>query len=125
MTPDAFRKLALQLPGTTEGEHMGHADFRVVGKMNEPAHRRFALLRRAALREPALRQPADHDLRVLRHESLGRRWVSVVSTFRNDELMPGVRVHPDRDIAVAGAREIFAQMRRRIGGIHIPIKRAV
>ena len=29
MTPAAFRKLALALPETCEGSHMGHADFRV------------------------------------------------------------------------------------------------
>ncbi len=28
MTPDAFRALALALPGVEEGSHMGHADFR-------------------------------------------------------------------------------------------------
>jgi hypothetical protein len=33
MTPDSFRKLALRLPGTVEGAHMGHADFRVGGKI--------------------------------------------------------------------------------------------
>jgi len=33
MTPDAFRRLALRLPGAMEGTHMGHADFRVVGKI--------------------------------------------------------------------------------------------
>jgi len=33
MTPEIFRKLALQLPGACEGEHMGHADFRVRGKI--------------------------------------------------------------------------------------------
>lgn len=33
MTPQTFRKLALQLPGACEGEHMGHADFRVRGKI--------------------------------------------------------------------------------------------
>jgi hypothetical protein len=33
MTPATFRKLALQLPGACEGEHMSHADFRVGGKI--------------------------------------------------------------------------------------------
>lgn len=33
MTPDMFRKLALELPGASEGAHMGHADFRVGGKI--------------------------------------------------------------------------------------------
>jgi hypothetical protein len=33
MTPAAFRKLALSLPGTTEGSHMDHPDFRVRGKI--------------------------------------------------------------------------------------------
>jgi hypothetical protein len=33
MTPDSFRKLALGLPDTVEGAHMGHADFRVGGKI--------------------------------------------------------------------------------------------
>jgi hypothetical protein len=33
MTPTQFRRLALRLPDTTEGAHMGHADFRVSGKI--------------------------------------------------------------------------------------------
>lgn len=33
MTPQQFRKLALSLPEATEGAHMGHADFRVRGKI--------------------------------------------------------------------------------------------
>lgn len=33
MTPAAFRRLALALPEAAEGEHMGHADFRVGGKI--------------------------------------------------------------------------------------------
>jgi len=33
MTPDGFRKLALSFPGTSEGEHMDHPDFRVRGKI--------------------------------------------------------------------------------------------
>lgn len=33
MTGEAFRKLALSLPGAVEGEHMGHPDFRVGGKI--------------------------------------------------------------------------------------------
>jgi hypothetical protein len=33
MTPETFRKLALKLPESCEGEHMNHADFRVDGKI--------------------------------------------------------------------------------------------
>jgi hypothetical protein len=33
MTADQFRRLALALPGTSAGSHMGHADFRVGGKI--------------------------------------------------------------------------------------------
>jgi len=33
MTPDAFRRLALELPETVESEHMNHPDFRVGGKI--------------------------------------------------------------------------------------------
>jgi YjbR protein len=33
MTPDSFRQLALSLPDAIEGAHMGHADFRVGGKI--------------------------------------------------------------------------------------------
>jgi predicted DNA-binding protein (MmcQ/YjbR family) len=33
MTPDKFRQLALALPGSEEGSHMGHADFRVQKKI--------------------------------------------------------------------------------------------
>lgn len=33
MTADEFRRLALSLSGAVEGSHMGHADFRVAGKI--------------------------------------------------------------------------------------------
>ncbi len=33
MTADEFRQLALDLPEAVEGAHMGHADFRVRGKI--------------------------------------------------------------------------------------------
>ena len=33
MTVHAFRRLALSFPGVVEGSHMGHADFRVGGKI--------------------------------------------------------------------------------------------
>ena len=33
MTADEFRRLALTLPEAVEGSHMGHADFRVGGKI--------------------------------------------------------------------------------------------
>jgi hypothetical protein len=33
MTAAEFRRLALRLPDATEGAHMGHADFRVAGKI--------------------------------------------------------------------------------------------
>lgn len=33
MTPEAFRKLALEIPHTLEKEHMGHPDFRVKNKV--------------------------------------------------------------------------------------------
>lgn len=33
MTPDGFRRLALQMPEATEGSHFGHPDFRVGGKI--------------------------------------------------------------------------------------------
>ena len=32
-TPDDFRRIALAFPGAEEGAHMGHADFRVGGKI--------------------------------------------------------------------------------------------
>jgi hypothetical protein len=32
-TPDQFRRLALSFPGAEEGSHMGHADFRVGGRI--------------------------------------------------------------------------------------------
>jgi YjbR len=33
MTPDTFRRLALDMPGTSESSHMSHPDFRVRGKI--------------------------------------------------------------------------------------------
>lgn len=38
MTPDAFRRLALALPGAVEGSHMGHPDFRVGGRIFATLH---------------------------------------------------------------------------------------
>lgn len=32
-TPDEFRRIALSFPGSEEGAHMGHADFRVGGRI--------------------------------------------------------------------------------------------
>jgi hypothetical protein len=32
-TPEEFRRIALAFPGAEEGSHMGHADFRVGGKI--------------------------------------------------------------------------------------------
>ena len=33
MTPDQFRKLALEIPGSVESEHMQHPDFRIGRKI--------------------------------------------------------------------------------------------
>jgi hypothetical protein len=33
MTPDEFRKMALEIPTAVERSHMNHPDFRVVGKI--------------------------------------------------------------------------------------------
>jgi hypothetical protein len=33
MTPDDFRRIALSFEGAEEGSHMGHADFRVGGRI--------------------------------------------------------------------------------------------
>jgi hypothetical protein len=33
VTPDKFRSLALAIPEAIEGSHMGHADFRIQGKI--------------------------------------------------------------------------------------------
>jgi hypothetical protein len=33
MTPSAFRRIALSLPDAVEGAHMGHADFRLNGRV--------------------------------------------------------------------------------------------
>jgi YjbR len=33
MTPDDFRRLALEMPGASESSHMRHPDFRVRGKI--------------------------------------------------------------------------------------------
>jgi len=38
MTPDGWRRLALSLPDTKEGEHMDHPDFRVHGKIFATIH---------------------------------------------------------------------------------------
>jgi hypothetical protein len=38
MSPDDFRRIALEMEGASEGEHMGHPDFRVGGKIFATLH---------------------------------------------------------------------------------------
>ena len=61
MTADEFRRLALSLPEVVEGSHMGHADFRVGGKV-------FATLGYPDERYGAMMlTPQDQDLLVKDH----------------------------------------------------------
>jgi hypothetical protein len=61
MTADEFRRLALSFPGAVEGSHMGHADFRVGGKI-------FATLGWPNERYgAAMLTPQDQDLLVKDH----------------------------------------------------------
>ena len=61
MTADEFRRLALNLPEVVEGSHMGHADFRVGGKV-------FATLGYPDERYGAIMlTPQDQDLLVKDH----------------------------------------------------------
>src|SRR5919108_3197729 len=61
MTADEFRRIALSLPEVVEGSHMGHADFRVGGKifatLGYPSDR-FAVV---------MLSPQDQDLIVRDH----------------------------------------------------------
>ena len=61
MTPAEFRRLALRLPEAVEGAHMGHADFRVGGRifatLGYPSDR-FAVV---------MLTPQDQDLVVRDH----------------------------------------------------------
>ncbi len=61
MTPAEFRRMALSLPDVVEGSHMGHADFRVGGKifatLGYPSDR-FAVV---------MLSPQDQDLIVRDH----------------------------------------------------------
>ena len=61
MTPAEFRRLALSFPGAVEGSHMGHADFRVGGRifatLGHPDDR-FAVV---------MLTPTDQDLLVRDH----------------------------------------------------------
>jgi hypothetical protein len=61
MTPAEFRSMALSLPEVIEGSHMGHADFRVGGKifatLGYPSDR-FAVV---------MLSPQDQDLIVRDH----------------------------------------------------------
>ena len=38
MTPDDFRRVALEMPGAIEGAHMGHPDFRANGRIFASLH---------------------------------------------------------------------------------------
>ena len=60
MTAAEFRRIALSLPGATEGSHMGHPDFRVAGKI-------FATLGYPDARSATIMlSPLDQDL-MLQH----------------------------------------------------------
>ena len=61
MTPAEFRRLALRLPEAVEGGHMGHADFRVGGRIFATLgypNDRFAVV---------MLSPQDQDLVVRDH----------------------------------------------------------
>jgi len=61
MTPAEFRRLALRLPEAAEGAHMGHADFRVGGRI-------FATLGYPNERSAAVMlSPQDQDYLVRDH----------------------------------------------------------
>src|SRR5262245_17343260 len=61
MTIAEFRRMALALPEVTEGSHMGHADFRVAGKI-------FATLGHPDARFGTLiLSPLDQDLLLQNH----------------------------------------------------------
>ncbi len=65
MTPAGFRRLALSMFAAVEGSHMGHADFRVGGKV-------FASLPPSRKNEPRtrlgmVRLPADLQARLVRN----------------------------------------------------------
>jgi hypothetical protein len=68
MTPDDFRRIALGQPGAAEGAHMGHADFRLGGRIfatlgsPDAAHGMVSLAREEqemlVAAEPAIFTPA-------------------------------------------------------------------
>ena len=61
MTADEFRRMALELPQAVEGSHMGHADFRVGGKI-------FATLGYPSDRfGVVMLSPQDQDLMIRSH----------------------------------------------------------
>ena len=64
MTPAGFRRLALSFPEAVEGAHMGHADFRVGGRI-------FATLGYPSARfAVVMLSPQDQDLIVRDHPRL-------------------------------------------------------
>ena len=75
MTGGEFRTLALQLPESVEGSHMGHPDFRVKKKI-------FATLDAAETGAAARCAPANLDLLVQRdpetfRNAWGGRWLGI------------------------------------------------
>lgn len=63
VTPDDFRRLALALPETVEGEHHGHPDFRAHGRV-------FASLHPDGLRAMVKVPPAVQQRLVSRHANV-------------------------------------------------------
>lgn len=59
MKADDFRRIALSMPGASEGAHMGHPDFRVGGKI-------FATLHYPKEESGAIMLPADEQQRLVR-----------------------------------------------------------
>jgi hypothetical protein len=101
MTADQFRRMALSLPEVVEGAHMGHADFRVGGKI-------FATLGYPSTEFGTLMlSPQDQDLIMRDHPAsfapAAGKWGTSGSTT--------VTLRAAREPAVAAALE--AAWRRR------------
>lgn len=61
ITPDDFRRLALDLPGAVEASHMGHPDFRANGRIFASLHTRdrFGMVKVAVEEQAELLRASD------------------------------------------------------------------
>lgn len=113
MNPARFRAIALALPDVVEGEHQGHADFRVAGRVLATLHPDGA---QAMVRVPPAvqRRLCEQPAATPASGAWGRAGCTMLVLADVDDAFVRAALHDAWSAAVAAKRP--AARRRRAGG---------